>query len=142
MSLAIQTLGIEQGADWAEQFTFASPDPSGLNQWDQMVYYNFTGAAVRLQVRQSFDNTSLQLFVLSVGAGVTLQSVGIPDGPAAPAFNNTIAVSIPAAQSLTVPAGEYWYDMFVDWGSGGTGGAGTHTRMLSGNFQVIQTITR
>jgi len=144
MALYECTLAVEQGADWTQSFTIASPDPSGLNAWDQMVYYNFTGAQVRMQVRQSFDATSTQYLILtsSPAAGITLQSMAAPDGPAAPAFNNTVTVTITAAQSLAIPAGENWYDAFVDWGSGGTGGAGTHTRLLNGSFQVVQSNTR
>lgn len=142
MSLVVQTLAVEQGADWVESFTFSSPDPSGLNQWDQQVYYNFTGASVRMQVRQSADPTSTELLALATGgSGIVLQQLAAPDGPTVTA-NNTIQVTITAAQSLAITAGEYWYDMFVDWGSGGSGGSGTHTRMMSGNFQVITTYSR
>jgi hypothetical protein len=127
---------VEQGQDWTQSYTFASSDPSGLNQFDQIAYYDFAGCNVRMAVRQSFDATSAVLLSLSTStSGLVLQSLQAPDGPPAPAFSNTVTVTVTAAQSLVMPAGEYWYDMFVDWPSG------LHTRLMSGNFQVIQTVS-
>ena len=137
MALQQLDLSVTQGEDRTYgPYTFSSADPSGLNNLGSQAYYNFTGAAARMQIRQNESGTSTELLALTSSSGVIFSSVQSPGGPAAPTANNSFAVTIPKATSLTLPTGVYYYDLFIDWPTG------TSQSFLAGTFTVLPTVTR
>lgn len=137
--LYAQDLSATQGEDRTYgPFIFASADPSGLNNVGSQVYYNFTGAHARMQVRQNEDSGSAEILALtdSAGGGIVFSSAQTPGGPVAPATHNAITVTIPKATSLTLAPGVYYFELFVDWASG------LSQVFISGTFTVLPTVTR
>lgn len=136
MALLNVPIYIVQGEDWTNTWIFASPDPSGQGNLANMVYYNFTGASLRMMVRATQDPSSAVILNVLASGTLAFTSAQSPGGPAAPAFTNAIVVTIPKAASLGLQFGSYYHDLFVDWMGG------TSTQMLAGPFEIAASGTR
>jgi hypothetical protein len=139
-ALLTHDLSCAQGEDVTYgPFVWATADQSGANNWSNLTYYNFTGAAARMMVRATSDPTSTLIFT-SEGESPTIaigfSSQQVTNGPATPAFYNAFAMTIAAAASLATAYGVYYYDLFIDWPGG------THQLFLAGKFDVKPTVTR
>jgi hypothetical protein len=90
--------------------------------------YNLTGYTARMQVR---DNVSSNTIVIALsttaGSGGTITLGGIA---------GTVDLLIPAANTTTLTAGQYVYDLEL------VSGGGVVTRLLEGNFKVTAEVTR
>ena len=90
--------------------------------------YNLTGYTARMQVR---DNVSSNTIVIALsttaGSGGTITLGGTA---------GTVDLLIPAANTATLTAGQYVYDLEL------VSGGGVVTRLLEGNFKVTAEVTR
>jgi hypothetical protein len=90
--------------------------------------YNLTGYTARMQVR---DNVSSNTIVIALsttaGSGGTITLGGTA---------GTVDLLIPAANTTTLTAGQYVYDLEL------VSGGGVVTRLLEGNFKVTAEVTR
>ena len=138
MALLALDLSVIQGEDKTfGPFVFATQDPSGLNNLAAQVYYNFTGAAARMQVRLNQDSGSALIFNLtSAGGTIVFSKQRSPGGPVAPATYNAFAATVAKALSLAVSPGTYYYDLFIDWAGG------TSQEFLAGLFVVESSVSR
>jgi hypothetical protein len=136
-----------QGADYSEGFVFLNASPTGGGDPTTLVPWDLTGCTARMMVRPSPDPQGTCYLSLAGGAGV---SAGSPTGlaffpgtttpgPAIPAYNNSVRVTIVKAASLAMNAGRptvAYYDLFVDFPDG------TSQQMLRGTFQLSGSATR
>jgi len=90
--------------------------------------YNLTGYTARMQVR---DNVSSNTIVIALsttaGSGGTITLGGTA---------GTVDLLIPAANTTTLTAGQYVYDLEL------VSGGGVVTRLNEGNFKVTAEVTR
>jgi len=109
----------QQGATFQRQLTWTDPARDA---------YNLTGYTARMQVR---DNVSSNTIVIALsttaGSGGTITLGGIA---------GTVDLLIPAANTTTLTAGQYVYDLEL------VSGGGVVTRLLEGNFKVTAEVTR
>jgi hypothetical protein len=109
----------QQGATFQRQLTWTDSARDA---------YNLTGYTARMQVR---DNVSSNTIVIALsttaGSGGTITLGGIA---------GTVDLLIPAANTTTLTAGQYVYDLEL------VSGGGVVTRLLEGNFKVTAEVTR
>lgn len=109
----------QQGATFQRQLTWTDPARDA---------YNLTGYTARMQVR---DNVSSNTIVIALsttaGSGGTITLGGTA---------GTVDLLIPAANTTTLTAGQYVYDLEL------VSGGGVVTRLLEGNFKVTAEVTR
>jgi hypothetical protein len=109
----------QQGATFQRQVTWTDPARDA---------YNLTGYTARMQVR---DNVSSNTIVIALsttaGSGGTITLGGTA---------GTVDLLIPAANTTTLTAGQYVYDLEL------VSGGGVVTRLLEGNFKVTAEVTR
>jgi len=128
-----------QGVDFSETFLYFSPPASGSKDVNDLVPVDFTNATARMMVRPTSDATTTQLLSLTIGAGLAWVAGTTTPGPAAPAYNNGVTITITRAQLLAVNAGvaiTAYYDLLVDWASGET------SILARGTFNIAATATR
>jgi hypothetical protein len=136
MPLQNYDLQVDQNCDWSISFVFASPDPSGLGNVANAVYYNLSGTTLSMDVRETDNASSAILLALTLGAGLTLYTGTLPGGlPVAPANPNGFSITITNAQSSSIPPGVYAFDVI------GTSG-GLKTCYLKGSFTLRATVGR
>ena len=82
---------------------------------------NFTGYTGRLQIRTVLSNDVI--ITLTNGAGITLSSLGV------------ITLTMTAAQTAAIAAGDYKYDMQT------TSGAGVIKTWIEGSFTIVTEVT-
>jgi hypothetical protein len=127
-------LVVEQNSQLVESWLFFNSTASG-NPGDY-VPYDFTGATLKMQVRETEDVASSLLATFGTGTGEIVFISGTTNpGPAAPSYNNGFQLTIVAATSAGIAAGSYWYDLFMYV-------SGIPTRILAGAFTVVATQTR
>jgi hypothetical protein len=136
MAIQVQDIVAIQGEDFSDYWVLATQDPSPIPSLANQVYFNFTGYSMRMQIRQLEDPTSMLLLSLGLGTGLTFASLVGENGPPAPAFNNTVVITLTKAQTLALPAGEWFYDLFLD------APGGTSLEFLAGRFIVQASVTR
>jgi hypothetical protein len=109
----------QQGATFQRQLTWTDPARD---------VYNLTGYTARMQVR---DNVSANAIIIALsttaGSGGTITLGGTA---------GTVDLLIPAANTTTLTAGQYVYDLEL------VSGGGVVTRLLEGNFKVTGEVTR
>ena len=109
----------QQGATFQRQVTWTDSARDA---------YNLTGYTARMQVR---DNVSSNTIVIALsttaGSGGTITLGGTA---------GTVDLLIPAANTATLTAGQYVYDLEL------VSGGGVVTRLLEGNFKVTAEVTR
>ncbi len=109
----------QQGATFQRQVTWTDSARDA---------YNLTGYTARMQVR---DNVSSNTIVIALsttaGSGGTITLGGTA---------GTVDLLIPAANTTTLTAGQYVYDLEL------VSGGGVVTRLLEGNFKVTAEVTR
>ena len=82
---------------------------------------NFTGYTGRLQIRTVLSNDII--ITLTNGAGITLSSLGV------------ITLTMTAAQTAAIAAGDYKFDMQT------TSGAGVIKTWIEGSFTIVTDVT-
>lgn len=82
---------------------------------------NFTGYTGRLQIRTVLSNDIV--ITLTTGAGITLSSLGV------------ITLTMTAAQTAAIAAGDYKFDMQT------TSGAGVIKTWIEGSFTIVTDVT-
>ena len=82
---------------------------------------NFTGYTGRLQIRTILSNDVI--ITLTNGAGITLSSLGV------------ITLTMTAAQTAAIAAGDYKFDMQT------TSGAGVIKTWIEGSFTIVTNVT-
>ena len=82
---------------------------------------NFTGYTGRLQIRTVLSNDVI--ITLTNGAGITLSSLGV------------ITLTMTAAQTAAIAAGDYKFDMQT------TSGAGVIKTWIEGSFTIVTDVT-
>jgi hypothetical protein len=82
---------------------------------------NFTGYTGRLQIRTILSNDVI--ITLTNGAGITLSSLGV------------ITLTMTAAQTAAIAAGDYKFDMQT------TSGAGVIKTWIEGSFTIVTDVT-
>jgi hypothetical protein len=128
-----------QGIDFSETFLFFNAPASGSKEVNDLVPVDFTGATARMMVKPTSDATGTALFSLTIGSGLTWTSGTTTPGPAAPAYNNGVIVTITKALSLAANGGRAtlaYYDLLVDWSNG------TSALLARGTFNLAATGTR
>lgn len=93
--------------------------PIGWTDADS-VAVNFTGYTALIQAKDADGNVIVEL---STTAGITIATT-------------TMTVAMTDAETLDLPGGSFPYDLFV------TSPGGTVTRLLAGQMDVIDTVTR
>jgi hypothetical protein len=129
--MALWSINIEatQNQDETFVFGFATADPSGNPQL--AVPFNFTGCTAKMQVREGALSTSTEILSLTTGGGITFGTAtvyGVSQG--------AITIVIPNAQTVDLPAGTWFYDLFVYTSTG------QQTCYLQGSFTVNPSRTR
>lgn len=90
--------------------------------------YNLTGYTARMQVRaNTSSNTVIIALSTTAGSGGTITLGGTA---------GTVDLLIPAANTTTLTAGQYVYDLEL------VSGGGVVTRLIEGNFKVTAEVTR
>jgi hypothetical protein len=131
-----QRLDALQGADFSETFLFFNPPSSGSKDVSDLVPVDFTGATARMMVKPTSDSTAVAILSLAIGTGLEWTAATTTPGPALPAYNNGLVVTITKAQLLAAAAGTFYYDLLVDWASG------TTAILARGTFTIEATATR
>ena len=109
----------QQGATFQRQLTWTDSARDA---------YNLTGYTARMQVRDNVSsNTVVIALSTTAGSGGTITLGGIA---------GTVDLLIPAANTTTLTAGQYVYDLEL------VSGGGVVTRLLEGNFKVTAEVTR
>lgn len=128
-----------QGVDLSETFLYFNPPASGSKDVNDLVPVDFTGATARMMVKPTSDATATALLSLTIGSGLAWTAGTITPGPAVPAYNNGIIITITRAQLLAMNAGVAivaYYDLLVDWANG------TTAILARGTFNLAATATR
>ena len=113
MEAVTKDLEIEQGSDFSISFTFQQEDGTPIN---------FTGYSIRGQIRKSVQSSAPSL---TLTAAITDPTKGI------------IVLSLTNAQTKSVAAGEYVYDVEIY-----TGADASVYRIISGQVFVSAEVTR
>jgi hypothetical protein len=129
MALWSRNIEITQNEDESFTFGFATADPSGNPQL--AVPFNFTGCTAKMQVRENSAATSEELLALSTSSGIAFSTATVSGVSVA-----TIVVTITNAQTVELPAGTWFYDLFVYTNTG------QQTCYLQGAFIVNSSVTR
>jgi len=109
----------QQGATFQRQLTWTDSARDA---------YNLTGYTARMQVRaNTSSNTVIIALSTTAGSGGTITLGGTA---------GTVDLLIPAANTTTLTAGQYVYDLEL------VSGGGVVTRLLEGNFKVTAEVTR
>ena len=109
----------QQGATLQRQLTWTDPARDA---------YNLTGYTARMQVRaNTSSNTVIIALSTTAGSGGTITLGGTA---------GTVDLLIPAANTTTLTAGQYVYDLEL------VSGGGVVTRLIEGNFKVTAEVTR
>lgn len=106
----------QQGATFQRQVTWtdSAKDP-----------YNLTGYTARMQVRANATSNTVIIELTTENSRITLGNTA-----------GTVDLLIPAANTTTLTAGQYVYDLEL------VSGGGVVTRLLEGNFKVSAEVTR
>lgn len=135
-----QKIEVFQGVDFSETFLFFNPPASGSKDPTDLVPLNFTNAtAARMMVKPSSDASATALISLTLGSGLDFTVGTITPGPATPAYNNGIIITVDQATSLAAngtAAFIGYYDLLVDWADG------TTSMLARGTFTLAATATR
>jgi hypothetical protein len=136
---------IRQNEQFSKPWYFYNPDAVGvyLTQGgdNNLVPRDFTGATLKLEVRQTEQSTStlLDTYGTATGemvlAGSGIQNFPSANPPAVPAYNNGYILTIPGARSLSLPSGVYFFDVLITV-------AGINDYIMGGRFTVEATQTR
>lgn len=129
-----------QGVDFSETFLFFNAPASGSKEVTDLVPLDFTNATgLRMMVKPTSDAAGTAVLSLTLGSGLSLTAATITPGPAVPAYNNGVVITITKAQSLSANGGKAiaaYYDLLVDWADG------TTAILLRGSFNLAATGTR
>jgi len=106
----------QQGATFQRQITWtdSAKDP-----------YNLTGYTARMQVRANTSSNTVIIELTTENNRITLGGA-----------TGTVDLLISAANTATLTAGQYVYDLEL------VSGGGVVTRLLEGNFKVSAEVTR
>ena len=144
-------LVVEQNADFFRSWFFYDADAGGLyvamGGDNLLVPHDFTGASLKMQVRQTEQSTSTLLDTYATGTGELallgagqqnfVAANGLPSAnpPAAPAYNNGLSLSIPAARTAALNAGIFYFDLLITV-------AGVNDYIFGGRYEVVARQTR
>jgi len=137
MTWVNENLVVEQGSQLVKSWLFFNDGGAeSMGNPADYVPFDFTGATLKMQVRQTEDATSTLIveFGTATGEFVFISGTIVP-GPPAPSYNNGYRLTIVAATSLALPKGNYWFDIFMTQG-------GVPIRIDAGTFEVVATQTR
>lgn len=141
MAIYERDIVIEQGADTVVTMLFANKDPAGSGDPAKMVYFNFTGYALRGKIRAAQDrNSALIQDLVSMLSFTHAQIQGGPPDPGAGAPNG-IQLFIPKASSLTYTPGTYYYDIMADAPGGNPDGSSQTSVFVAGKAPVQSRLT-
>jgi hypothetical protein len=136
MSWANIPLVVEQNSQFSDRWLFfqepvpPTGDPAG---WTP---YNFTGATLKMQVREKEDASSALIATFSTGTGeIVFTAATVSPGPATPGYNNGFTLTVSAANAASYARGVYFYDLIMT-------AAGVNTCIMNGTFEVVPTVTR
>src|SRR5260221_8372750 len=140
MTWANIDLVVDENSQYVERFLFfdepADAALAAFGNPSDLVPHDFTGATLKMQVRQTEEATSTLIDTYSTATGELVMATGtITPGPAAPGYNNGYTLTVTGPRSLALASGLYYYDLFETV-------AGIPTRITSGTFQVVATQTR
>jgi len=144
-------LDVEQNADYARSWFFYDADAAGLylamGGDNNLVPHDFTGASLKMQVRQTEQPTSTLIDTYSTATGeITLvganaqnfiggNGLASANPPAIPAYNNGFKLAITGARLAALNAGKYFFDVLVTV-------AGVNDYIFGGRFEVVARQTR
>lgn len=151
MTWAQLDLVVEQNAQYVRSQYFYDGDAAGLyvamGDESKLVPHNFTGATLKMQVRQTEEATSTLIDTYGTATGeIALAGNGVQNfiganglpaanPPAAPAYNNGFTLTITAARLAALAAGKYFYDLLITV-------AGVNDYIYEGTFTVVARQTR
>lgn len=144
-------LSVEQNADFARSWYFYDADAAGLyvamGGDNNLVPHNFTGAALKMEVRQTEEATSTLIDTYSTATGemtlvgantqnfIAANGLASANPPAAPTYNNGFKLSISATRLSALATGKYYFDVLVTV-------AGLNDYIFGGRCEVIARQTR
>jgi hypothetical protein len=120
---------IEQNVDFSDFWVPLAPDPSGLENFANLQYQNFTGYGAQLIVRQFLDRNSTALLTLGLGTGLAFVTQAVTGVSGTPT-NNGYQVTVTAAQALAMTPGTYYYNLLL------TTPGGLHVDQQGGQWVV------
>lgn len=140
MTWANQDLVVEQNSQLVSTYLFfdqpADPTIAQFGNPSDLVPHDFTGASLKMQVRQNEQWTSTLIDTYSTATGEMAFVAGtISPGPAVPGYNNGFMLTVTGPRSAALASGVYFYDIFATV-------AGVSTRIMAGTFEVVPTQTR
>lgn len=136
MSLATINLVVEQNSKFVKTWLFFNQTNQFGNPAD-WVPMDFTGASIKMQVRQTRSSTSTLIDTFSTATGEIVFTAGtVSPGPATPAYNNGFVLTVASTRSVVMPIGVFFFDLFE------TDNAGVITCLFNGSFEVSATVTR
>ena len=115
-SMSTPGTGIDQGADFYINFVYQNTGTG--------IAINLTGYTSKMQLKSSYDNSTIVL-TLTDTSGITITGV-----------TGTLAIHATAAQTLAIPAGNYYYDIII------TSASGIVTRLIQGQIAVNAQVTK
>lgn len=118
MSAGYHDLLCEQGATFVRTVTWKDENGTAID---------LTGSSARMMVRVDAESASAVLDLRSTGESPKI-TINAPNG--------AITISVPAAQTAALSAGNYVYDLEVE------SAGGVVTRLLQGGFLVSREVTR
>jgi hypothetical protein len=124
-----RNLEVTCNEDWSKVLGFATQDPGG--NLALAVPFNFTGCTAKMQIYSGPLPSSTLILALSTGSGLTFGTgtiLGVNVG--------TITIALTHAQTVALPPGEWFFDLFVYTG------LGLQTCYVQGAFLVNPSVTR
>jgi hypothetical protein len=106
----------QQGATLQRQLTWTNPAKTP---------YNLTGYTARMQVRANTASSTVVIELTTENSRITLGGTA-----------GTVSLLIPAANTASLTAGQYVYDLEL------VSGGGVVTRLVEGNFKVSAEVTK
>lgn len=134
-----------QNEQFVKSWYFYNPDAAGLylaqGGDNNLVPRDLTGAAIKMQIRQTEQATStlLDTFGTATGeivlAGAGVQNYPSANPPAIPIYNNGFTLTMAAGRLLAIAAGAYYVDVLITV-------AGINDYIMGGRFTNEATQTR
>jgi hypothetical protein len=111
-------LTLYQDADFSQNFLWANPSPTQPLNPALVTWLSFAGCSAAMQVRQTQLTTSTQYLALSSPSNGIAFSVISPSGYPVAVQVNAFTIAITSAQTLLIPVGPSFYDLFVIYPTG------------------------
>ena len=131
----IVNISLYQDSDFSNTILWANPSSTQPLNPAFVNWFVFTSCSAKMQVRASQASNSTQYLALTSGSGLSFVRQQ-PTGYEAPLVTNGFTITVTNAQTLLIPQGVNFYDLFVIYPNG------TQIPFLQGQLIMNPTDTR